>query len=256
MEYYFRLDGQAPSLAILEFEALFGIKPQKEDKQNTYTAELHLSKDRVRGLCERSAMVKKAWTATLDIWRSYSPQYPGREPKDKPAFHPSMLKPKWARLLINLARLNPGNKLLDPFCGTGSILIEAYFLDIKSVGIDLDARAVDKANTNLDHYGIFSKLDVGDATHLDKMFKPESFEGIVTDLPYGRSSTLGGKEISKLYYNFLKAALPILKKGHYLVMMRASTVKHKVPSGLKKVGHGDLYAHRGLTRRAIVFQKK
>lgn len=257
MKYYFRMDGQAPSLSRLEFEALFDKRPTSTGEPNNFKAHLDLDYDTVRSICTRSALIKKTWTDETEVYKYRSPQYPGREPKDKPGFHPSMLKPKWARLLINLARLKRGNKILDPFCGTGSVLIEAHYLDLKPTGIDLDNRAIEKSVMNLDHYGIMNaKVSVGDATLLDHTFKVESFHGIVTDLPYGRSSTTGGDELKPLYYNFLKSARKVLKKGHYLVYMKPHYVNNKIPAGYEKVGQGDLYAHRGLSRRAVILRKK
>jgi len=167
-----------------------------------------------------------------------------------------MLKPKWARLLINLARVKRGGTLLDPFCGTGSILIEAYYLDLVPTGMDLDWKAIKKSKLNLFHYQIPAKINVGDATKLEEFYKPNSIDGIATDLPYGRSSTVAGREISKLYYDFLKSALKVLKPGAYLVMMRASEVHNRTPVGYERIGKGDIYAHRGLTRRAIILRKK
>lgn len=239
---------------MLEFEALFGVKPRKV-KPNVVSADLNLNKGRVRGICEISSMVKKVWMDGKKVWEQTSPQYPGREPKDKPAFHPSMLKPKMARLLVNLARVKRGGKLMDPFCGTGSILIEANYLDIKSVGMDLDWKAIQKSKINLKHYKIPAKVEVGDATKLEEKFKPNSIDGIATDLPYGRSSTLGGRKIAKLYYDFLSSSLKVLKKDGYLVMMKPSKVRNRIPKGFKKVGQGDFYAHSGLTRRVVILRK-
>lgn len=256
MEYTFRLDGESPELAIEEFRALFGCLPKRTSQPNVYTASLSLDSDAVRSVSFDSAMIQKIYLDGKRIWKSEAPQYPGREPKDKPAFHPTMLKPKLARLLINLARIKEGGRLLDPFCGTGSILIEAHYLDLNPVGIDLDSRAIEKSNINLKAYNLSIKVDIGDATKLEDKYKADSFDGIVTDLPYGRSSTLGGKEIQSLYYNFLKSALKVLKKGHYLVFMKPSYITNKIPAGFKKVGQGDLYAHKGLTRRAVILKKK
>lgn len=46
-------------------------------------------------------------------------------------FHPQMVK-----ALINIMGLEPGEIILDPMMGSGTVLIEACLLEIKSVGID------------------------------------------------------------------------------------------------------------------------
>ena len=47
---------------------------------------------------------------------------------------PSELPWKLARTMINLARLNENDILCDPFCGTGTILLEAESMGIRSIG--------------------------------------------------------------------------------------------------------------------------
>lgn len=46
-------------------------------------------------------------------------------------FHPQMIKG-----IINVMGLKPGDKILDPMMGSGTVLIEACLMGIKSVGID------------------------------------------------------------------------------------------------------------------------
>ena len=47
------------------------------------------------------------------------------KPHKRPFFHPGCMSPKRARCMANLARVKEGDVVLDPFCGTGGILIEA-----------------------------------------------------------------------------------------------------------------------------------
>ncbi|MFZ5437788.1 MAG: TRM11 family SAM-dependent methyltransferase [Patescibacteria group bacterium] len=61
-----------------------------------------------------------------------------------------MLPPKLARAMVNLAIGNKTSGLVyDPFCGTGTVLIEALELGLDVVGSDLDQQAVIGATTNL-----------------------------------------------------------------------------------------------------------
>lgn len=48
------------------------------------------------------------------------------------------MMPRMARTLVNLSLCGTGATLLDPFCGTGGILIEAEMLGIHTLGSDFD----------------------------------------------------------------------------------------------------------------------
>ena len=60
------------------------------------------------------------------------------------------LPPKLARMMVNLARVPSGGTLLDPFCGSGTILTEALLAGVTSVmGADVSPRAVSDSQANL-----------------------------------------------------------------------------------------------------------
>lgn len=60
-----------------------------------------------------------------------------------------MLPPKLAQIIINLAKPNGDDVVLDPFCGTGVLLQEAALMGHDVYGTDIDARMVDYAEKNL-----------------------------------------------------------------------------------------------------------
>ncbi len=65
-----------------------------------------------------------------------------------------MLPPKLARMMINLSR-NLGilpKKIYDPFCGTGTVLLESMDLGIKCVGSDLSENMVEASQKNTDWF--------------------------------------------------------------------------------------------------------
>ena len=79
-----------------------------------------------------------------------------------------MLPPKLAQILINLCSPLPaGTTILDPFCGTGVVLQEAYLMGYKPYGTDLSDRMVEYSKRNMewftDEKGAFL-LSQGDAT--------------------------------------------------------------------------------------------
>lgn len=77
-----------------------------------------------------------------------------------------MLPPKLAQILINLCGpLKPGARILDPFCGTGVVLQEAYLMGYEPYGTDLEPRMVEYSKKNLDWLGCKNyELEEGDAT--------------------------------------------------------------------------------------------
>lgn len=54
--------------------------------------------------------------------------------------------PQLAKSLLNLAKLKPGNTILDPFCGSGTILLEGYLNGMSARGLDINPLAVKIAN--------------------------------------------------------------------------------------------------------------
>lgn len=67
-----------------------------------------------------------------------------------------MLPPKLAQILLNLASpSDPAQVVLDPFCGTGTVLLEGMVQGRPMLGSDIDPVAVHEAQTNL---AWFSKI--------------------------------------------------------------------------------------------------
>ncbi|PIR75931.1 MAG: hypothetical protein CO030_02030 [Candidatus Magasanikbacteria bacterium CG_4_9_14_0_2_um_filter_42_11] len=61
-----------------------------------------------------------------------------------------MLPPKLARMMINLAMPEKENTLLDPFCGSGTLLGEAISLGFEHIiGSDISDRAIDDSKKNI-----------------------------------------------------------------------------------------------------------
>ena len=75
-----------------------------------------------------------------------------RRPRRRAFFHPAAIFPKLSRALVNLSRVRPGEVFLDPFCGTGSLLLEAYEIGAFPVGSDLDSRMVRGARRNMEGF--------------------------------------------------------------------------------------------------------
>ncbi len=177
-----------------------------------------------------------------------------RIPNKRPFFHPSALTPENARLLVNLTGARPGYPILDCFCGTGSILIEAALRGFYGVGIDIKKEMAYGARTNLDFYKLAHNADVivGDACLLP--IRDSAFQGLATDPPYGRLSSTKGKDVLEIYECFLKEGKRVLKNRAKCAFMHP--LKLKIPEEKSvKVGFA-IPVHRGLTRVIKVWVKQ
>ncbi len=101
---------------------------------------------------------------------------------------PGALRPTVAAAMVLLAGGQPGGgALLDPCCGSGTILAEAAWMGWAPVGADLDPEAVRVASDNL---GGTARLLVADARHLP--LRAASVGAIVSNLPFGKRYELQG----------------------------------------------------------------
>lgn len=119
--------------------------------------------------------------------------YNQRSNEKRPFSSPVSLDPVLARVLVNLAEVPAGGKVLDPFCGTGGILIEAGLCGILPLGTDTKKEMVKGTRENLEEYGIINhEIRQEDAEESLNIFeyKPDV---IITDLPYGKASKVEGE---------------------------------------------------------------
>ncbi len=142
-----------------------------------------------------------------------------REPLDRRhprVYHPRItLKAPVAYGLLCLAgteRLR--GAVLDPFCGSGTILMEAAQVlpDTELCGSDRDAAAVAGARRNLEAAGAAGRVRLleADARDLAEVHPPGSFTGIVTNPPYGIQ--LGrNTDFRRLYSRLLEGAHAVLR---------------------------------------------
>ena len=62
----------------------------------------------------------------------------------KGKFYPQLVKS-----LFNIAKLKEGAKVLDPFCGSGTVMLEAYLNGFEGYGCDLNPLAVEIAKSKI-----------------------------------------------------------------------------------------------------------
>jgi len=184
---------------------------------------------------------------------NFKQEFQKRRPHLRPYFTPTSLHPKLARAIVNLARLKKGDCILDPFCGTGGLLIEAGLMGMEVKGWDIDEKAVAGCISNLKHYGIEGEVIQQDATNPSS--PPKEMDGVVTDLPYGRSSFTYPREQNKIYKLFFKEVVDWLKDNGRVVAVLPNTSPLPLTSDLKVIEYFDLYVHKSLTRRIWVLEK-
>ncbi len=138
------------------------------------------------------------------------------KPHKRPFFYPGSMHPKLARVMVNLTRVRQGESLLDPFCGTGGILIEAGIIGAKVIGSDFDPKMVAGTKENLTHCGI-NEFEVFRAD-VRKLKFSEAVDAVATDPPYGISASTGGEKSQDLYQQSLISMEGVLKEDGRMCM--------------------------------------
>ncbi len=132
---------------------------------------------------EKIIVAKTLCVQNFEDWSKRDYERPAALPKI------GMLPPKVARMMLNLTHGDgTTHLLLDPFCGSGTILQEAMALGFKCSGSDISDSVIKSARENLDwfkqEYDIKTDytLNVSDATKL-QFVKDQTVDVIVTE-PY------------------------------------------------------------------------
>lgn len=182
---------------------------------------------------------------TKRIWKNTS-RFMERKSHKRPAPHPTSIHPKLARAMINLTGVRNGT-IVDPFCGSGGILLEAGLMGLNVRGYDILDKMLEMSEINLKHWGISDyKLKKKDALDLEKC------RYVVTDLPYGKNST--ASEINELYCKFLEVLRKKLVKRAVVVFPDFFYYK-KYTKGLKIEQEFKWYIHKSMTRYVVVLSK-
>lgn len=174
-----------------------------------------------------------AVTEAVQPFAALSARDYGRPRRDELA---GLLPPKLAIAMLNLSRLEPTATLLDPFCGSGTVLQEAELLGFRTlIGTDASAEAVGATRENLrwlldhapiDRTTVSLKLHVATIAALPALLGEDSVDGIVTEPflgpPLRRTShpgiiTKAVQATSLLYRTLFATAGRLLRPGGVLV---------------------------------------
>ncbi len=151
----------------------------------------------------------------------------------RPAIDPrsGMMPPKIARTMLNLAIPQDPTSLTicDPFCGSGTILVEALDMGCTVIGSDLSKKAVNASRANCDwflkkhqltnQYTVFE----ADAVHISNQQIPKEVDAIVFEGYLGPPSPEYNripnimKGMEKMYRGVFKHLYSFIKPGGLLV---------------------------------------
>jgi len=246
-----RIGGSSGEISCLELEReIGGILKEKNENARI---ELDSPDNLVQGILSSGRFILGRRVKELKV------NFDSREPQMRPFFHPSTMKPKMAKFIVNLARAREGDSFFDPFCGAGGILIEAGLVGAEVYGMDIDKAMAEGCRRNLEYFGIKGKVEAGDAAKLgDNAEYREYFDAVGTDPPYGRSASTKGEEINKLYKASLKGIFASLKKGKFACMLSPSKVnleEHARSAGFSVEEVFLIRAHKSLIRKIVVLRK-
>ncbi len=178
---------------------------------------------------------------------------PGRDDKS------GMLPPKLAMMMINLSKTTTNNILLDPFCGSGTILTEAILLGYnKLIGSDNSEKAITDTKKNVQWIISNNQCQTPDVEYyttdikeISKKIKPSSVDAVITEPYLGRPLT--GKEnkeqleqqitaLTQLYLEAFKQFKKIIKpKGKIIFIIPRFKFKNEwltfnIELEIKKLG--------------------
>jgi len=146
-----------------------------------------------------------------------------------------LLPPKLAKIMINLSQTLKNEVILDPFCGSGTILQQAILLGYKNIiGADKDKNAVKATEENINW--LINKLKqkqrfknikffLSDVREISKKIFPKSIDAIVTEPYLGPIKITSNKlpliinQLSNLYINAFKEFKKVLKPNGKVVII-------------------------------------
>jgi len=213
----------------------------KKNKLLTQGAEIILTNNHV------------AKTLAVQEFEEYSRRDYGRPARDVIS---GTMPPKLAKIMINLAQVGQNAKILDPFCGSGTVLQEALLLGYSNIiGSDISDKAIKDTKQNLewisrDEASLPRRAELPRLHNLDVRklsSKIKQVDAIITE-PYlgpplkGRETESQIQEIisdlEKLYLDaFLEFQKVINKNGKVVIVFPIINNQHlQILPQIKKLG--------------------
>lgn len=189
-------------------------------------------------------------------WATHKGDYRGNCPPQVPR-----------NLLLKYTKEN--DIVLDPFCGSGTTLIECKLLNRKGIGIDVNLNALKIAKERLDFKyknNFEPKLLKADSTNLKNLIPNEKIDFIFAHPPYSdiiKYSNDIKEDISRLslqdFLNqitlFSKECFRILKKGKFCSILIGDIRKNYnvIPLGFYLM---NIFIQTGFTLKEIIIKEQ
>ncbi len=140
----------------------------------------------------------------------------------KEEHQPASLRPTMAAAMVRLAGAAPGDVVLDPMCGAGTIIAEQIELSkqrragrIEVIGGDIDKNALRAAAANLKRVGP-ALLAHWDAKRLP--LAENTVDRVICNPPFGKQLA-SPEEIGPLYRGLIRESHRVLKDGGKAVLL-------------------------------------
>ena len=194
------------------------------------------------------------YSITVQDFSGYSDRDYGRPSRDDKS---GMLPPKLAKMMINLSGTSLDKIILDPFCGSGTIIQEALLLGFNNIkGSDISDRAVRDTENNISCLETKFHLDISnveikkqDVKSLTKSFNDNSIDSIITEPYLGpphRTTKNVTSELSNLYLDSFKEFHKVLKENGIVIFIlpiidnKESNILEDIENlGFKRISSSD-----------------
>jgi len=147
-----------------------------------------------------------------------------------------MIPPKLAKMMLNISGAQKDAIILDPFCGSGTIITEAAILGYKNLtGTDISEKAIEDTNKNIEWVKneyrrpeTVYKIQQTDVHNISKAIAPNSVDAIITEPYLGpplhgneREDTIQKNitELSELYSAAFSELYKVAKKSAIMVII-------------------------------------
>uniref|UniRef100_A0A8C4QLV1 THUMP domain containing 2 n=1 Tax=Eptatretus burgeri TaxID=7764 RepID=A0A8C4QLV1_EPTBU len=153
-----------------------------------------------------------------------------------------------AHAVAVLAGVQSGAKVLDPMCGSGTILLEAT-MEWKSayyIGADIDCSQLSSASRNI--ASSKQSIDLIKASVLALPLQSSSVDVIVCDMPFGRRFGRGNDIMSQTRSS-LQEMIRVLVSSGILVLLVSQTMSQEV---IKMVEDGKCCQYKTQINNALV----
>lgn len=162
----------------------------------------------------------------------------------------------------------PGEKVLDVFVGSGTTLVEAKLLGRRSIGVDINPKAIELAreNTTFESRNMYEpQLRCGNACKLD-FIEDNSIDLVCTHPPYaniiqysdgieGDISTYSTEDFLESMQLISKELWRVLKTSKYCAFLIGDMRKNRnvIPLGFKTL---EIFQKNGFTLKEIVIKEQ